>query len=192
MTEKQTPNFAELFYYDPTSPSGLRWKVDRFNVAVIVAVAGSPVGSKVYRRSGAPAKWKVHLLGVNYSIHRVILQLHGVSLPGGHVIDHIDGNPFNNVFENLRVVSMKANRRNYKKRVNNSSGVTGVSRRVDRSGRPRWVAQWHGIGGARQHRSFSVSVYGEEGAEALAIKAREDALKALNEAGAGYSERHGT
>jgi hypothetical protein len=42
-------------------------------------------------------------------------------------IDHIDGNPSNNKIKNLREVSRQCNLRNTGNRINNTSGVKGVS-----------------------------------------------------------------
>ncbi len=70
---------------------------------------------------------------------------------------------------------------------NNRSGVSGLTR-VDRwevsNGRRRrrlyWEAQWP-IGHCKsQHRRFSITKYGEEGAYLKALAAREAALRALS------------
>lgn len=53
-------------------------------------------------------------------------------------IDHIDGNPRNNQWENLREVSQKINTRNQKKNARNSSGFAGVSWSKRRN---KWVSQ---------------------------------------------------
>jgi len=192
LTEKQTPNWADWFYYDPTSPSGLRWKVDRAWGSRLVAIAGEPAGRKMYKQSGAPAAWMARLHGKIYSVHRIILSLNGITIQPTNVVDHIDGNPFNNTIENLRVVRQSVNTRNRKKPATNSSGTVGIRRVAEHTQSPRWKAVWITLSGRRGCKSFSVSRYGEELAKALAIKAREDAIKALNGSGAGYSERHGT
>ena len=48
-------------------------------------------------------------------VHRIVLALNGVFPEQGMVIDHIDGNPFNNRFENLRVCTHGQN-------ISNNSG----------------------------------------------------------------------
>ena len=57
-------------------------------------------------------------------------------IPNGE-IDHIDHDPTNNTWTNLRVVDHPENGKNQKKYKNNSSGVTGVRQRS--SG--RWRAR---------------------------------------------------
>jgi hypothetical protein len=69
---------------------------------------------------------------------------------------------------------------------NNRSGISGLMR-VDkwqvqngrRSRRLYWEAQWPIGNGKAQHKKFSISKYGEEGAKRKALAARRAALKAL-------------
>ena len=61
-----------------------------------------------------------------YYSHRLIWFLVYGDWPKNE-IDHIDQNPLNNKIENLRDVSKSINQRNAKKRINNTSGITGVS-----------------------------------------------------------------
>ena len=74
--------------------------------------------------------------GTQYLAHRLAwLYVHGY-MPENN-LDHIDRDPGNNRIENLREVSQVCNLRNCGNRVNNSSGVKGVS--LDR-GRGKWGA----------------------------------------------------
>lgn len=52
-------------------------------------------------------------------------------------IDHIDHNPRNNAWNNLRIVDHPTNGKNQKKYINNSSGVTGVRQRNNSKWRAR-------------------------------------------------------
>jgi hypothetical protein len=54
-----------------------------------------------------------------------------------HCVDHIDRNPSNNKWSNLREVSHQCNSRNRKVCVNSKSGITGVIWYKDRK---KWVA----------------------------------------------------
>lgn len=58
--------------------------------------------------------------------HRLIWALVHGEWPNGE-IDHIDGDRANNKLSNLRLVDKSENQRNASRRVDNSSGVTGVS-----------------------------------------------------------------
>jgi len=57
--------------------------------------------------------------------HQIAWLLTYEEMPKNH-IDHIDGNPENNVINNLRDVSNKINQRNRKMNKNNTSGFNGV------------------------------------------------------------------
>lgn len=49
------------------------------------------------------------------------------AIPKGFIIDHIDGDPFNNKLDNLRIATHGQNMHNARKQRNNTSGVKGVS-----------------------------------------------------------------
>lgn len=60
-----------------------------------------------------------------YLAHRVIFCLVNKRWPTSE-IDHIDGNPSNNLIENLREVSSSDNSKNMKRMGHNKTGITGV------------------------------------------------------------------
>ena|GEM_PF-811824 len=66
--------------------------------------------------------FKLKLNGVEKYIHRLIM-----NPPSNMVVDHIDGDPTNNLKCNLRICSQKDNARNRKIQSNNTSGFKGVS-----------------------------------------------------------------
>jgi hypothetical protein len=61
-------------------------------------------------------------------------------------------------------------------RPNNTSGTTGVGRYVQRDF-VRWQAFYKDLDGKRQVKSFSESVYGKQGAYALALQFRLEGLE---------------
>jgi hypothetical protein len=85
-------------------------------------------------RLGAMAGWEdgkgylqVRTKGKTYGVHRIIWSIHNGDIPEGVEIDHIDGDPMNNLIENLRLVDRTGNCRNMKIPRHNKSGVIGVS-----------------------------------------------------------------
>lgn len=68
----------------------------------------------------------IHVLGKKYKAHRLAWLFVNGHWPKNH-IDHIDGNPLNNAFCNLRQASHQQNCQNQKRFCTNTSGVTGVS-----------------------------------------------------------------
>jgi hypothetical protein len=65
------------------------------------------------------------IFGIRVRAHRVAWAVYHGQWPDGQ-IDHIDGNRLNNRIENLRDVSASQNRKNTKKRKDNTSGIVGV------------------------------------------------------------------
>lgn len=181
--------WADYFYYDESSPSCLRWKVDRRsgkNFNIVCAKAGDVAGSMCIDR------WEVGFKGRSYRVHRIVWELH--NSPLGHaMIDHINGDSTDNRILNLRAADIKVNSRNTKKSVRNTSGKVGVViHKSKHDGKTYCLATWKSLDGRWCRKTFSVHKYGIIPAFAMACAYRELKIKELNEYGAGYTERHGT
>jgi hypothetical protein len=194
MTNKKEHSFVwdEWFYYDETSPSGLRWNKDIYNVFGVLTRTrkGMVAGSK-----DVHGHWRVQVQRTPVKVHRIIFEMFnkGVSY---EQIDHINGVRCDNRIANLRGVTRKENAHNMKKPSKNTSGIVGVSKAVvtQSNGRetPVWRADWTDETGKRHTKSFSCDFYSDTVAYEMAVKARKDGLESANKNGAGYTERHGT
>lgn len=190
MKDYNLVDWGELLYYDPSSSSGLRWKVDRVNCSgTVVAHKGSVAGA-----ISDKGYWVVPNNKSYYKAHRIVWILNtGRKL--FNQIDHVDRDRSNNRFENLREVTHTLNRRNIIKQVNNSTGSTGVLWWESRSACGKYsstyaTAQWN-TDGKKQIKRFSVKKYGLLEAFKLACEYRELMINTLNNQGYGYSETHG-
>lgn len=89
-----------------------------------------PVARSIKKGDEAGSKDKhgvrVSLDKAKYLAHRIVWFLVTGQDPGDKLIDHIDGNPYNNRFRNLRLASHYQNGCNRKKHSNNTSGLKGV------------------------------------------------------------------
>lgn len=171
-------NIGLFVYYDISSESCLRWK-DNIKAAS-KRHCGTIAGSKMTRGC-----YQVKIEGINFLVHRVIAELHGLSTTG-MVVDHINGDPSDNRIENLRVCSNAENARNKKKQNNNKSGTPGVYYNIRKEA---WIAIVK-IHSKTKERSFSVKKYGFEEAKNLAITARFQMLEDAEKDGVFYSCRH--
>lgn len=160
--------FHEHLYLNKNSHSGLSWKTNRYsgkNLRVCRYKAGDPAG---YINDNG--YWIVRLDKQDYSVHRIIMVLHG-NVVDGMVIDHINNDRADNRIENLRIVSNTDNNLNATIRKDNTSGVSGVhfnpKSRV-------WYCRWT-ESGVRKVITFSTIKYGFIPAQAMAIKARLEA-----------------
>lgn len=172
------PTWHEIFEYDPTVVTCLRWKRSRGK-----AKKGSPAGS--YHKKGY---YRVRYEKKNYLVHRVVYELYtgDILLPGDEV-DHIDGNKENNRGENLRKVTDATQARNLGKYTSNTSGVTGV-RYVTLHKREYAQAYWMEAG---RKVFFQARCDLEIDAFELCILVREEAIAKLNDMGYGYTSDHG-
>lgn len=186
-------DFKEFVYYDETSPTFLRWKVDVYSGRYyrILEKAKDEVAGSLISSSGYAQVKINHKLSL---CHRVIWELHFGEISKGYFIDHLDGDKFNNNITNLRLTTRQGNSRNCKKREDNNSGITGVhfSNVKKRSGlgtSPYWVACWF-VDGRTYAKRFSVNRFGEK-AKQMAIDFRKEKELELNLVGVAFTERHG-
>ncbi|WP_272519597.1 HNH endonuclease, partial [Providencia sp. PROV195] len=150
--------FSDFLYYDTTSPSFLRWKVD---VGKRVR-AGDQVGGLNYH-----GYYRTKLNGKEILAHRLVWILHNGSIPEGVQIDHIDGLRTNNDISNLRLASISENLQNQKISSKNTTGIKGLS----------WNVKdkiWRGSVQARGKRKHFSSKSKEE-VESWLISTREGA-----------------
>jgi len=181
-------NWEEYFKLDDKSPSGLirvkNWSEKRMQVYTF--------GHQHFRKNGKPHAWVIGFKGQDYYVHRIIwVMVHG-SIDSGLVVDHLNGDPFNNNIENLSLKTHKDNSRNQCKRTRNKTGETGVRLVVVRGKYRYYEANWYNLEGKFEWKHFSVLKFGEELAKSLAVTHRTEQIQKLIDGGAAYTERHGT
>lgn len=167
---------ANNFYYDPSSPSGLRWKEDRLSGQYFQTrkIKAGDIAGCLKKDQGY---YEVRCNGKSYKCHRIVwVLLNNIEIPDGMVINHKDCNRSNNNIENLEIVTMAENNRKAKHHINdnvvissNSSGVTGVSLRGGKY--PSWLSRFSNKEG-RFAKSFSINKLGYERAFELAVAFR--------------------
>ena len=180
-------NFNELYYYDESSPSCLRFKINIYagkTKSILKALAGQQVGGRSH------GYWITKRKGKMLFVHRVIWELHFGTIKEGFCVDHMDGNRSNNKISNLRVLSKDTNTRNCKKRVDNKTGMNGVVLFQSEHSHG-YQAIWN-ENGRRRSKLFSFKNYSEQESFRLACEFRAAKILTLNANGAGYTERHGT
>jgi hypothetical protein len=141
----------EYFNYDPETGQLLFNERPR---AEFTAAAYAKHLKRVGKPAGSILKFegyrKVIIDGAYYHAHRVIwLMMTGeFGFYPEYEIDHINGDPTDNRWGNLRKVTKSENQRNAAQRVNNTSGVHGVNWKPKYNNNPgdgRWVARiWNG------------------------------------------------
>lgn len=160
---------SEMFEYDETSPSCLRWK----KYSGTKYKAGDVAGSKKFDENGNPHKWTVCLKYKLYSVHRIIFLLHNNSADQSLIVNHIDCDPHNNKIDNLELISKAENNKRTKQQVynqprsNNTSGIIGV--RFCKIGNTNYVTAYCSKNGKAIYKSFSINKLGEEEALKQAI-----------------------
>jgi hypothetical protein len=194
-------NWNNLVEISDTSPSGLIWKINiqagRYLQIPVVNV-GDAAGGKHYQGEKAHA-WTLGYNGRRYYAHRIIWLLKYNSIPSDKVIDHIDGNPFNNQLSNLRLVSQHTNARNRKILPTNTTGINGVC--INEKPRPSgkidnyvvicWVEY---VNGHRKYnrKSFNLKNFKSvEQALEFGKNYRDELLLLVDDKTPAYTERHG-
>lgn len=182
-------DWKNLVYYDETSPTFLRWKVElrsggnkRINVS-----PNDPAGTISHIGYGK-LRSAIRYKRKGYYTHRVIWILHNGFIDNQLVIDHIDGDATNNNISNLRLVSTEVNNRN-RLRQANKTGLTGVYLRFI-YGHYEYYSGWRDENGVLRCKYFSCEKYGEEQAKLLAKEYRNKMISERNQHGAGYTDNH--
>jgi hypothetical protein len=117
-------NWNEIFVYDETSKSCLRWK-ERGLLKSKHKDLSAGCFNKVSKY------YSVKFNKKNYQVHRIIFEMFNGKIPNGKFLDHIDNNRSNNKIENLRLATHSENMKNRNIPKNNNSGYKGVYFRKD-------------------------------------------------------------
>jgi hypothetical protein len=132
----------------------LYWKVDR--------KANKTKGTKAGCLDGR-GYLQTKINNVLYKNHRIIFMMHFGKLP--FVIDHIDGNPLNNLITNLREATTSQNSMNAKIYCTNNSGIKNVCWHKSSQ---KWIVKLQAKG-----KRYHFGTYDDiELAELVAIEAR--------------------
>ena len=184
-------DWKKVFYYDPESPSGLRWIKDRGKMKF-----GDIAGSKSYndKKQTKPKCWDVRYGNCLYKAHRIVWVILNGSIDDDLVINHIDNNPHNNKADNLELVTQDVNIRRCSAhtgvglQTNNISGINGVASIFDNETLVSYNASVRDYpDGQMTAYNFSVIRYGEDLALLLAETARNYMIKVNNSKGANYA-----
>lgn len=184
----------DIYVYDPTSPSGLRWACDVYT-GMYYTVLNKRNGDVAGTFDPKQNRWCVRHKGKGTYVHRVIWEIHNGPIPSGLVIDHIDGNSSNNVVTNLRVVTQRVNQENRRISSRSKTNVCGVLY-LDRT-RPngKYVEWYRAVWKKRNLKSggkdFNIGLLGRDEAFRLACEYRKRMLEEQKALGAQYTERHG-
>ena len=119
-----------LMQYDPQSGRFVYINKPNHHAEVLGKEAGS-IHTRGYRH--------IKIDGKSYKAHR-LAYLYMIGAWPTEEIDHINGNPADNRWENLRAASSYQNKQNAKKKSNNMSGFKGVHQDTRLSKR-NWYAQ---------------------------------------------------
>ena len=92
-------DFSKYVYYDETSPTFLRWKVDR-NKGVVI---GSKAGTIEYDKEKKATGVFLTLMKKSHSVNRIVWELFHGKLTQGQTPIHRDGCKSNNSISNLRL-----------------------------------------------------------------------------------------
>lgn len=171
--------FNNYFYYNDASPSSLCWKVS----------VGNKIKTGDFAGSRTKTGWQIAVEGKDYLAHRVVWLLCNKSICHDKVIDHLNGDSFDNRISNLKMKSRANNARNRKYK-NKSHNTLGVILEVYNTGQKYFSATWVDLSGKAKKKKFSIAKLGENEAYRLAKEYRIKMVEDLNHQGAEYTDRH--
>ena len=164
---------------------------ERSDTCITSLRTGKRIGS-LESRDGKPMRCRVSIGNTSFLVHRVIWVLINGDIDDSLCIDHIDGNPWNNKINNLRLVTQKINQRNRGLMRNNTSGTNGVciiNVSNNSNGFNRYVrAYWVDCSGKQKRRNFNIkNFHNEDEAISFAKRYREEMILDSET----YTDRHG-
>ena len=180
--------------YSEDSSTFLKLTIDNFSPLKnrVYARKGDSIGCFRKRADGEPKCVDFIYHGKKYLVHNIVYEIFN-GFKSGTIVDHIDGNPWNNNPSNLRDVSLAINARNVRKSKRNNTGVVGVSKTSASNGKYWYYEAFVSclLTGKLIRKKFSINFLGEVEAFRLACTWRESQMNILNTNGAGYTDRHG-
>lgn len=133
---------------------------DKSPTGIMLINSNKPVGSFEKDSDGNRKAVRVKIGKTRYLVHRVVWLLHYGSIDSTLDIDHIDGNPWNNLVNNLRLVTKVENQRNRRKMQNNLTGYNGVGIHTTATGSGKYNtyirACWINLLGKQVHKDFNI------------------------------------
>ena len=183
-------NWSEYFYYDISSPSGLRWNKNVTTRGNYYKYLKDDIAGSIMKDGRWSVCIRINKIQCRFYCHRIIWEMHFDKIPSDKVIDHLDGNKQNNDISNLRLATYSSNNQNRGKDSRNTTGITGVTK-VAINGYEYISAYWVNEKNKQIHKHVSISKYGLEIATMMATEIRESAIKELNLLGCEYTDRHG-
>ena len=188
----------DIYELSSESPSGLVWKHSRYggrNNKQVIRLAGSQVRTKEgeLKTNSRARSWRTMCDKQHYQVHRIMwVLLHG-HISGDMVIDHLDGNPFNNDISNLYLKTVRENNQNVSLSTRNKSSVCGVFMEYcyKRKKHVAWTATWSDKTSKLCRKRFNFSTYEPDIAFRLAMQYRKERLEELKQCGMSYTDRHG-
>lgn len=190
MLAKDSSNidWCSYLYYDTTSPTCLRWKVQRgWSIT-----PGTIAGHLGKRQDKTSTGWRVEFCNKTYQASRIIWELQtGTPLDPSMVIDHLNGDNTDNRIENLCPKTVMHNSHNQKKRVNNTTEKSGVMILTSKNRKYPFVRAAVCFNWKKYTKSVSLRKIPLEEAIAICEAWREEKIKELNQLGAMYTDSHG-
>ena len=199
MKKHSSLEWSKYFYLCDSSPTGIRWAV--FNRAIKPEsrrYKGDIAGFKKSIGGGKHDYYRVKVCGTNYAVHRIVWEMRNGTIPDGHVVNHKDGDTFNNSVDNLETCPQIHNMRRRKDHSGrgvsraNKTGVTGVSFSVkwnkERTGKVEYFVAYYTnpLTSINESKHFRIDTLGKEVAFAFAVDWRESNIRAIQDKGYGY------
>lgn len=167
-------DWEKIVEYSEESKTGLRYVISK-------ETAGRKSSQTAFNSNRIG--WILSYKGSRWLVHRIIRHIKQGGIQKDDVVDHRDGNPYNNLLSNLRITDQSTNLKNKCRQSNNTSGINGV-RICSQKHRRRFVRATFKSHGKAQSKSFRIT---DGDAAALA----EAWLKGMQQQDGLFTERHG-